>query len=234
VKYEKEIYIVVTQNIIRRTFHIAIGQNEGTCFAIDVNNKQYLITAQHLFNHGNVERASVFRNDNWEEIPINLVGHCRNPIDISVFATNFRISDSISPISNMNGLIYGQDAYFLGYPYGLQYDIGELNRNYPLPFIKKATVSLMINDQDNAQFLYLDGHNNPGFSGGPVVFTNRNTNGFQLAAIISGYRTQNQNIYNGNNVLPLTYRYNTGIVIAYSINHAIDLINQNPIGYDII
>jgi hypothetical protein len=35
-----------------------------------------------------------------------------------------------------------------------------MNRNFPLPFVKKALLSAMANG-----YYYLDGHNNPGFSG---------------------------------------------------------------------
>ena len=34
-------------------------------------------------------------------------------------------------------------------------------------------------------------------------------------------------------VTPLAYRANTGIIIAYDIKHAVDLIEQNPIGFQL-
>ena len=72
------------------------------------------------------------------------------------------------PLSTSDaGIIFGQDVCFLGFPYCLHTELGEVNRNFPLPFIKKSTFSA---SDDKWNVLYLDGDNNPGFSGGPVVF----------------------------------------------------------------
>ena len=38
---------MVTTNIVRRIFRIKTT-GEGTCFTIDVKNRQYIVTARHL------------------------------------------------------------------------------------------------------------------------------------------------------------------------------------------
>jgi hypothetical protein len=131
----------------------------------------------------------------------------------------------------MGGLIWGQDVFFLGFPYGWSSDIGTINRNFPMPFVKKAILSCM--QTNNIHCLFLDGHNNPGFSGGPVVFKEPNKQDYKVAAIISGYRYTKEPIFSGEDQLPLEYRYNTGIIVSYGIKHAVDLINSNPIGSEI-
>jgi lipoprotein signal peptidase len=39
---------MITTNVIYRVFHLHYAGNYGTCFAIDLSEKQYLVTAKHL------------------------------------------------------------------------------------------------------------------------------------------------------------------------------------------
>ena len=133
----------------------------------------------------------------------------------------------------MGGLGFGQDVYFVGYPYGQFADFGELNWNYPLPFIKKGIVSCVEQEPDGTKRVYLDAHNNPGFSGGPVVFKESNSNSFKIASVISGYRYVNEPIYQNDQPIPFTFRYNTGIILSFSIQHAVEIAKSNPIGPEI-
>ena len=104
---------------------------------------------------------------------------------------------------------------------------------YPLPFVKRATVSAIILKKDAASTLYLDGHNNPGFSGGPVVFTpeSRPQGEWHIAAIVSGYRFDEVPVLDKDGKETGTVVHaNTGLVHAYSIKHAVAAIHSNPIG----
>jgi hypothetical protein len=58
-----------------------------------------------------------------------------------------------------------------------------------------------LGDKGSSEFFLLDGHNNPGFSGGPVVFraSNKVDKEFYVMAVVSGFRTENvQNIFEVN------------------------------------
>lgn len=80
----------------------------------------------------------------------------------------------------------------------------------------------------------IDGLNNPGFSGGPVYFQPIGQKEKHcVAAIISSYRYNWEPIYIKGVKTDAQYQFNTGIVIAYTINHAVDLIDNNPIGFEI-
>ncbi len=35
-------------NILNRTFHMSYGGSTGTCFTVDVDGRQYLVTARHV------------------------------------------------------------------------------------------------------------------------------------------------------------------------------------------
>ena len=225
--------VMITTNILTRTFHIRVGDLTGTCFAIDVNNKQYIVTAKHVVSDLlGTSTIAVFHENIWKDISVTLVGHASDGIDISVLATNFQISTTFPIVPTTAGISLGQDVYFLGFPYAMSGGGEEVNRNFPLPFIKKAILSC-IDFYNDINTLYLDGHNNPGFSGGPVIFQEPNSPDFKVAGVISGFRCQPEPIFQENQATPLSYRYNTGIIISYGIKHAKDIIENNPIGFTI-
>lgn len=223
--------MVPTSNVLQRTFQLAFDGSQGTCFTVDYNDRQYIVTAKHLIEKIKTPATIKIRHDeSWKDCQVNLVGHCDETIDISVLTTNFQLSP-IHPLPmDPDNIIFGQEVYFLGFPYGLNTNIGELNRNFPIPFIKKAIFSALYAKLD---LLFLDGHNNPGFSGGPVVFSQRqnSSKGFSVAGVISGYQASTQPVYRAGEATTLESEYNTGIICAYGIKHVIRLIDQNPIGF---
>jgi hypothetical protein len=87
-----------------------------------------------------------------------------------------------------------------------------------LPFAKRATLSCF----DGAVFL-LDGHNNPGFSGGPVVFGQPGVTPTNVATVISGYKFVQEPVFEGEDKTKLSIKYNTGIIVSYKIEHAVSL-----------
>jgi hypothetical protein len=214
---------MITANVVHCVFRIRCENKAGSAFTIDVEDHQYLITARHLCVHGTgTIMPQVYTRGDWAQPPMSLVAHTGDETDISVFrlATNLAPRDlPLAPSSA--GLIYGQDVYFLGFPYDYvgAYAFGP--NGFPLPFVKKATVSLM----DPREYL-LDGHNNPGFSGGPVVFREPGAAEFKVAGVISAFRAQRQPIMEGERDTALHYIYNTGIVVSHHIEHALDLIRS--------
>ena len=104
-----------------------------------------------------------------------------------------------------------------------------MNRLFPLPLVKKGIVSAIVKNE-NMSIVLIDGHNNPGFSGGPVVFDVPDK-GLHIAGVISSYRYDYQEVIDDEGKRT-RYRAmsNTGIVLAHNIKHAIDAIEQNPNG----
>lgn len=218
---------MITSNVIHRIFRIRYDNNEATAFTIEYEKKEYLVTAKHLVeNITDSANMELFSNGAWIQLMVKLIGHSAGGTDISVLATDKLLTPPGLPLPPTHeGLIYGQDVYFLGFPYGFlgKYSFGP--EGYPLPFVKKATLSFL----DNPTLL-LDGHNNPGFSGGPVVFVKSGTNEFRVGAVISGYKAIETPIFENGKKSNLTYQYNTGIIVSFEINLAIELIKANSIG----
>jgi S1-C subfamily serine protease len=219
---------MIPSNVIYRVFYLKYPKNNktGTCFTLDIEGKQYFITAQHVvdgLNDG--EKIELFYKNKWEECQITLIGHS-NVADISVFAIKNQSFFAHPIIGTTAKMIYGQDLYFLGFPYGYYTDVGEINRGFPLPLVKKGILSNMpTKDIPN---LLIDGHNNPGFSGGPVVFKDIESNDYFIAGVVTGfYREHDEK----DEILENT---NSGIILAPVIKYALDLISENPIGTEIL
>lgn len=219
---------MITANVIHRVFRIRIDEAEGSAFTIEQNGREYLVTARHVAGSISASRdIEIFQNGDWQRLAVDLVGHAAGDIDISVLAAGHRLTASGLPLTaSSNGIIYGQDVFFLGFPYGFlgKHSFGA--NGQPLPFVKKATVSLF----DGTMYL-LDGHNNPGFSGGPVVWKNAGSQEFKVGAVVSGYRYVDEPVFAGTGATPLTYRYNTGIIVSHGIEAALALIATHPIGH---
>ena len=223
----------ITSNVIQRTFQISFGKDRGTCFAIDYENLQYIVTARHIVEAiTDSEIIHIAHEQEWKNCSVNLVGHCEGKVDISVLAAGVQLAPQLSLPPTSVGIVLGQDVYFLGFPYGLSSEIENLNRNFPFPLVKKAILSAF---ESETGPLLLDGHNNPGFSGGPVIFSEwgKRANEFSVAGVISGYQYNMEPVYLEGKRTPLEFKYNTGIIAAYGIKHAVDLIRQNPIGFNL-
>ena len=172
----------------------------------------------------------VFWSKKWTHLPTVLVGSGRGEIDISVLAPAFRLSEDIELEPSLS-LVLGQDVFFAGFPLKMHSNGGELMFGRPLPFVKKGTLSGGWDPEDAVKRLYVDAINNNGFSGGPLVFTEHTTGKLKVAAVVSKFKTEDEPVLNAQGEQTgLTVQYNTGFLIAYGINHALEIIRRNPIG----
>ncbi|MFZ1288850.1 MAG: serine protease [Melioribacteraceae bacterium] len=223
---------MITVNILTRVFNIRYNDASGTAFTLDINNRQYLITAKHIIENITYnDTIEIFHDEKWNSVNTKLVGHCEGIIDISALTLEYAISPRKFIVEAKNdGLIVGQDVYFLGFPYGLSGTHPSPFKNFPTAFIKKATLSAAYFNYNGIDILFLDGINNPGFSGGPVIFSLPQKYDYKVAAVISGYRTSEEPIYKENYNSEYYYKSNTGIIISYGIDHIKKVINKNQIG----
>ena len=91
--------------------------------------------------------------------------------------------------------------------------------------IKKATYSGFYYTAEKVAMILLDGNNNPGFSGSPVIFYDYSDNKYKITAIIAGYYFQENKII-GDSANKLTYPENSGIIQCYAIEDAIEILKR--------
>ncbi len=229
VGYAQENPGLIPLHIISRTILIEFKGSIGTAFILDHNNKQYFITARHLIsNIRENDSINIYHHNAWNKFKSILTGHSINA-DISVFSVPDFYDKSDNLIANSNNIVLSQEIFFLGFPYGLSTTLPNVNSAFPIAFIKKGILSSFLK-QGNVKILFLDGMNNPGFSGGPIVYMDFKTNKFNICGIISGYRPEINNIKNNNQEINLQYSINSGIIIGYGIEEVINLIEKNPNG----
>jgi hypothetical protein len=141
--------------------------------------------------------------------------------DIAVFDIDKELAPDLTLHLTNQGLVLSQDVYFLGYPYGLETRAGPIS----LPFVKKAIASASTKDTEGLPMWYLDGFNNGGFSGGPVVFNRPGTADWHVFAVVRGYPSELLEVKvnpNDDDEPAMGYvKANTGIILAYDIDNAI-------------
>ena len=208
---------MITREFLTRVFRLNCGDKRGTCFTLEVNGRQYVITARHLVESADTIDDIRISHREFGHTPVQLVGHAEGSADISVLACDCQISNATGA-SFGDGYSLSQDAYFLGFPYGLEIDVSqEVAPLSALPLVKKGIISGF----EEGHLIYLDGHNNPGFSGGPVVCVG-NDGSRSIEGVVRGF-LRGSGADSGN----------SGIAVAYGIQHALDVIGQNPIGYEL-
>ncbi len=230
--------------ILNRVFPFAYGEHKGSCFIIDTGGRQYIVTARHLVpNISAHDTVRLLINEVWRDVEIIPIFPENKKTDIVALAGNKLVVPKMDILLGNGGMYVGQDVYFLGFPFGLatQFNKPSLGR---FAFIKKAVLSAVDAREGSGNILYLDGHNNPGFSGGPVIFANYAQNErLQIAGVISGYKNQPTKVVSAlvedsdsetNDSKRKVVYYileNTGIVVAYHIHEIEKAIKANPIGF---
>lgn len=224
---------MVPNEVLQRVFLIKHGGSTGTCFLVSIENNDYLITARHLFSstllHKSAVDIEIFRNNGWIKLKPDYLVHSNANIDIAVLDLKSDIyKENLFDMGSKNYYL-SQECFFLGFPFGLKMDDegGKMNNGFPLPFVKKAIISSFISGADNMTQIFLDGHNNPGFSGGPVVITNYGTDNkhrMRIVGVISAYLNEEKIIKT-----PLgdfKNSENSGIVLSYAFDHVIEILKR--------
>lgn len=221
-------------NITQRVLMLRYAGRTATGFTLDLDARQYLITAAHVIaGMEDTGKIEIRRDEKWVEYSVKRL-NVPEPADVAVLAPSVALTPSLE-LPTLEEASSGTDGFFLGFPYGISIPSGTTNNLYPLPFIKKAFVSGVI-VTNGVQRVFLDGINNPGFSGGPVVILDPRdpypdgSPKVKVIGIISGFRNERVPVRDGGNATNLTVETNTGIIEAVGIRHAINAIRLNPIG----
>jgi hypothetical protein len=252
-----------TANVLTRISMVESAFGRGTAFSIDVDNREYWITAKHVLTgaehppygsiKNNSEKLRILQGQAWLTIDFTILDPGED-VDIVVLAPSRLLLNNPLPgvAASSNGIIMGGECQFLGYPYGEGWPIKfDETTSAWWPYVKRCGVAAF--PQGDKRFWTLDGLNNPGFSGGPVTYFTGPQQ--QVFAVVSGYRTEPSDVI----TVPLprprppaapkapargksaqakeqdhqskqVVNVNSGFIIAFDIQYAIDAIHQHPAG----
>jgi S1-C subfamily serine protease len=216
-------YAQPTGNVLSRVYQITFNGKTGTTFVLDYEDRQYFVTARHIMEAAaEGAKASVqlqgFTEPMKERSVTVLLGK-NKCVDVAVLVPTEKKITTAEPVPYPYTFAFGQEAYFLGFPYGL---FTSTNQGGAVALIKHAYISAKVScksiysDGDTDQeFILLDGFNNPGFSGGPIVAPDMfspfaNIRAQKLVGVVAGFvKAESEN---------------TGIVFATPIEKAVELI----------
>jgi hypothetical protein len=222
---------MLPMEVADRTLHLSFGDGNGTCFVFDHLGKQYIVTARHVIDGiQENDTIQIAANDEWVPISVRLVGH--SEVDVSVMAASQKLAHAEMKLEPaIGGFFIGQEVFFVGFP--LEMQGFRMDSPFPVPLLKRAIISTG-HPIGAKKLFFLDGHNNPGFSGAPVYLKIPGEQQFKVSMIVASYTATREPVYDGNaQPTDLTVWSNSGIMAAYSIKEAIDLIEKNPIGFDL-
>ena len=221
---------MITFNVYDRVFFIR-GAEYGTAFALNVDDRQYIVSARHVVGDGaRPTSLSVLINKRLLELPVQFVGEGHGEIDVSVLTPSYPIISDV-PFETSLGLLVGQDVFYVGFPLKMWANGGELMQGRPLPFVKKGALSTGWDADSPVKSVYVDTVSAKGFSGGPLVFVEQASGLLKLAGVVAKYRTEYEPVLEADGTETKSkVEYNTGLMVAYGINHVLEIIRRNPIG----
>ena len=225
--------------ILRQTFQVQTAAGTGTAFTIEVDERQYIVTAQHVFGSASPQTVEMQTSPaGWRQVPVTLIAMAGPPVDIVVLATNSVLGSRSRVPVGVGTVSYGQEVRFLGYPFGLDFTPIPGVRTAPLPFIKAGILSALrpVPNEPGLLELFVDAAGNPGFSGGPLILPRRSTtNGdsivWHIAGVVTSGVTHRAPLKDVSGAVVGFVNVDAGILRATSIDAVTRMVRANPTGY---
>jgi len=222
--------IIADRSFMENTFLIKVDIQTGTAYCLTKGERQYLVTARHILpknKHKDAVKISIWKNETWNDVDTECLLHDEPLIDIAVLPLKGFISQPYDVVIGTEGMGVGFETFFFGYPYQMSFTHSGINNGFPIPLVKRATISGFHSDKSKASkpyTIFLDGINNPGFSGGPIGHHSMVTRTTYLYGFISGFQSERKEIVTPMGKFP--YEQNTGIIVAYAADHALQIIDK--------
>ena len=226
----------LTSNVLNRVFWIGHqGKPMGTGFAVDVDGRQYLVTAQHVAKACHYQPSIRIRDgDGWSSVNVRWTTIGEDvEADVAVLATTTPLCpSSFSVAIGQGGLIYGAFGYALGFPSALHpSDVGWLPEGRPVPV---PALAVMYFSQEG-KTACCSGYITNGYSGGPILFPkgNVNSNEWTFAGICTGFPTLRRPIDMDGSPVEFAAYEPTGLIRMAKIRVAEEIIQTNPAGFQL-
>lgn len=216
-----------------RTFKVEFAGGAASCFAINHRDRQWLVTAKHVADAAVKNGAAALTLTGENGLNVELSGPLVNvPLvqegpDVTVFDLGGKkiVRDDMTLVPSADGIQLSQEVFFLGYPLP-----GTLPLMGRLPAVRHGILSQRALLNGITTWI-IDGHNLPGFSGGPLVFAEHGGAGstWHVLGVVHGYWPHRIDVEVAGAAMPAGVSFkvptNAGLVVVYDIQHAIDAIN---------
>jgi hypothetical protein len=216
----------VPGEILNRTIYISYGNEAGTAFKMDYQGTIYLVTAKHVVA-GVPQSGATIRirqEGEWKDYhTVRTIYPFSPEVDIAIFETEEKLTTPYL-IGATGSVTFGQPVWFVGFPFG---GLGTRWRGGSFAFIKRGTLSAMDSTNPDAIVLYIDGFNNSGFSGGPIVCWDFSKHVYEIIGVVQGYKPEAAKALINGQPVDTQILVNSGILVSYSIEHAIKAIEAN-------
>ena len=220
--------------LLRQTFKVRTAAGTGTAFTIEVDDRQYIVTAQHVLGSSPVMLEMQVSNTVWKPVPVTIIDMAGPPVDVAVLATDSMLGSRSSVPVGIGTVGYGQEVRFLGYPYDFEFVAVPEFRHAPLPLVKAGILSAIGEDGAGVFHLLVDAAVNHGFSGGPLVLPRRSEDGsidWHIAGVVTGGYERRVPVKNESGSVIGWTTVDIGILHAISIDAVRRMIKGNPAGY---
>ncbi len=238
-----------TNNVFFRIAMVQSQYGRGTIFSIDVDEREYWITAKHILTgadhppYGTVDTTKpvllklldpAATEERWITVSFSIIDAGKDVDIVGLAPPNLILPNPLPTASFENAdMMIGGDCSFLGFPFGGGWRARfDATHGFWMPFVKHCTISAIPGDS----VIILDGINNHGFSGGPVLYQTGSNQ--RIVAVISGYVPELADVIASalpkkKKVAPLRSSHvnlNSGFIVAYSIDTVVQAIRSNPVG----
>ena len=116
-------YSQPTGNVLSRVFEIRFGDHSATTFPIDYGDRQYFVTARNSMESATSGTATVeiigSGTKGWRSRPVTVLLGKNKCVDVAVLIPKDKRVSVAESIPYPYNYAIGQEAYFLGFPYGL-------------------------------------------------------------------------------------------------------------------
>ena len=156
---------MITTNVIQRTFRLKVGNRAGTCFTIDVEGRQYVVTARHVVSDlqaGAAAHVEILHDRRWKRVRVHVAWLSDEETDAAILSPEVQLSPSYELKPTTTHLTFGQQVYFCGFSKLVPQVPEKINNGYPIALARQGIVAGMVFENGGIT-LVIDGHNIPGF-----------------------------------------------------------------------
>jgi len=206
--------------LLDQVFRLHHADKIGSGFTITVRDRQYFVTAAHVVE--GLEESNILElafKDGYAPFKVLEIHRPIDGLDVAILRLDSNLYSWPDANYDSAGLFLGCECGFLGFPFGLSAEGLADSKGWPLPFLKKGWLAGSQRVSEKVMHFFLDGHNNKGFSGGPVFFVNSSTEVTHIFGVVSGFRREvGETPASG---VPTDVMVNAGIVVCHPLMPAL-------------